>query len=754
MLSKPVSTSRRSRASHHNDRSIADQTCSPGRWVLANPWVHRVACLLAFAWTIGYLTSPLWPTSVMPLDSDANGPRALMLLVPDEVLEGWFLGPVTWAGLWQRLTVTFVAGLILAVAGCCGHWLLMAVKLPVVTQRSEQLVFAVVIGLSYLATITLLVGLAGAIGKAYSAVLTITTAILLAKAAAWGRWAFSTDDSQAAETSLARERISQRLASDETVTPPPQVKGVLDWLMIVLICGITLLLWARAVMPPVEFDVREYHLQAPKEWSQAGRITFLPHNIYANMPMATEMHALLAIDLWRLSGRPDSWRWGGISGKLVMASFAFWTAVLCGFAVRRLTQCPTFGLLITAAVLAMPALMQGAVTGFVEPAVACFFAAGLLLLVLLPSGQPRGSLNQGHAWFWFGFLAGSAVAAKYPALLFISLPLLVACWWLTRTHQWRLHWRPVGLFCVAFAITAGPWFCKNIVLAGNPVYPLAAKWLGGKTMTTEKIEQWNRAHAPGPVNLRALPSGLDSFSWRWYLQSPLLPQLAILAALGAWRNTEVRVLCAALFVSWLAWWLLTHRVERFLVPSLPLLFLLAGVGLHVCKTLIGKPLTVLLALALLWLNTIMIAGPLLGDSRLGVDLAALYPGLPDAIPAANEQHLQFLGKHLQPSDYLLLVGDAAAFHYPVDVQYATAFDALPLTEITENLPRERWREAFQQRGWTHVLVHWGEVIRLQQSYGYDANVTPSLFSELIDAGVLKLMRDDLSMGIVRLYEVR
>ncbi len=39
-----------------------------------------------------------------------------------------------------------------------------------------------------------------------------------------------------------------------------------------------------AMMPPFDFDVREYHLQAPKEFYQAGKIGFLPHNVYANMP--------------------------------------------------------------------------------------------------------------------------------------------------------------------------------------------------------------------------------------------------------------------------------------------------------------------------------------------------------------------------------------------------------------------------------------------------------------------------------------
>ena len=45
-----------------------------------------------------------------------------------------------------------------------------------------------------------------------------------------------------------------------------------------------------SLLPPWDFDVREYHLQVPKEWLQQGRIAFLPHNVYGNMPLAAEMH--------------------------------------------------------------------------------------------------------------------------------------------------------------------------------------------------------------------------------------------------------------------------------------------------------------------------------------------------------------------------------------------------------------------------------------------------------------------------------
>ena len=52
----------------------------------------------------------------------------------------------------------------------------------------------------------------------------------------------------------------------------------------------------------------EYHLQGPKEYYQAGRIAFLPHNVYTNMPFGVEMLHLLAMEVM------GDWWWGGLGG--------------------------------------------------------------------------------------------------------------------------------------------------------------------------------------------------------------------------------------------------------------------------------------------------------------------------------------------------------------------------------------------------------------------------------------------------------
>ena len=54
-------------------------------------------------------------------------------------------------------------------------------------------------------------------------------------------------------------------------------------------------------LPPLDYDVVEYHLGAPAEYIRNGSMRFLPHNVYASFPANVEMLYLLAL---RIGGLP------------------------------------------------------------------------------------------------------------------------------------------------------------------------------------------------------------------------------------------------------------------------------------------------------------------------------------------------------------------------------------------------------------------------------------------------------------------
>ena len=107
-------------------------------------------------------------------------------------------------------------------------------------------------------------------------------------------------------------------------SPKPQAPSPKPYSMgFGLIAGPFLLVMALgAMLPTIDFDAIEYHLQGPKEYYQAGRIAFLPHNVYTSMPFGVEMLHLLGMEVL------GDWWWGALAGQLLVACFAPAAAVL------------------------------------------------------------------------------------------------------------------------------------------------------------------------------------------------------------------------------------------------------------------------------------------------------------------------------------------------------------------------------------------------------------------------------------------
>ena len=88
-------------------------------------------------------------------------------------------------------------------------------------------------------------------------------------------------------------------------------------LLLLLVVPLVVMLFGACLPPgllwPGEangYDVLEYHLQGPREYYQAGRIMFLPHNVYTSFPQQMELLYLL---LMYLTGRGSR---GGDSGPI------------------------------------------------------------------------------------------------------------------------------------------------------------------------------------------------------------------------------------------------------------------------------------------------------------------------------------------------------------------------------------------------------------------------------------------------------
>ncbi|MCL2624060.1 MAG: hypothetical protein FWD31_10380, partial [Planctomycetaceae bacterium] len=231
------------------------------------------------------------------------------------------------------------------------------------------------------------------------------------------------------------------------------------------------------------------------------------------------------------------------------------------------------------------------------------------------------------------------------------------------------------------------------------------------------------------------------------------------------------------------WWLLTHRLERFWVPILPMVALLAGIGAmqvvargqgpvarspspqntsHWPPATSHSPATVFIALLLIF-NTCYTFFPnaLSAPGKysrfgFGVEAARLDP-----MRSASPLILHFNAN--PPAGKLLLIGDAEVFDYSVPVLYNTCFDDTPFdmlffdleneTKQGNSIPSLRSSDEILRRlneaGISFIIVNWSELARFRSpgNYGYTSDLVQlQVFDQLEKLAVLRRVSDIPSLS--------
>ena len=482
-----------------------------------------------------------------------------------------------------------------------------------------------------------------------------------------------------------------------------------------------------AMLPTIDFDSLEYHLQGPKEYYQAGRIAFLPHNVYTSMPSGVEMLHLLGMEV------AGDWWLGALVGQLLVMLHAPAAAAMVALTARRLGS-PRAAWVAAVAYLTTPWVYRIATIPYVEGPL-CAYHAALIWVVARAASPQHSALSTRHSalrlWGVAGLLAGGAMACKYPGLISAVVPFATLA---VVEGARRRSWAIPLTFGAGVAIAVGPWLAKNLADTGNPVYPLAYRVFGGRHWDAARDARWWNAHGPKPISAGALAESIVDVAGRSDWQSPLFVALAPLALLR--RGSRLPSLALMAYAAYLfaTWWLLTHRLDRFWLPMLPVLAVLAGLGADWSRRWAWTlALGLMLAPAVL-ANFAYDTSALAGLNKWTDDL----PYLKRHIPEVVNPPLAALDASLPPTARVLLVGQASVFSMEHPILYNVVFNDETIETLARGRTPEEVRRELIRLGVTHVYVDWSEVARYRSpgNYGFTPFVTPGLFEGLVKAGVL------------------
>ena len=314
--------------------------------------------------------------------------------------------------------------------------------------------------------------------------------------------------------------------------------------------------------PPTSGDALQYHLGATRLWLQAGRTFDIWWDQVTFQPLAVEMHYAYAQALWN-----------GAAGSVVGAGLAAFS-VVCVYGFAR-SLCGPRCAAVAALLWAAQGMFLWEATGaFTEIATAAFVALALWHVVEL---SRRGALADAA---WAGLAMGVAASTKYFGA-FVAVGVLVAV--VVAVPRARRA-RAAGVFLLVAAVCL-PWYVKNLIVAGNPLYPTFTGLFGGKyvgpSFTEYATLKSQQRGMPGLWRVAILPIEFlihhAKFD-RGYSINPAFFSLAPLAVVMWWRQRWVRAAGLTLVLYTVVWYHSMFGIPRYLVPVLPLAAVLAAFG--------------------------------------------------------------------------------------------------------------------------------------------------------------------------------
>lgn len=681
------------------------------------------------------------------------------LLIPDALLEnlvGGGSGNAAKISFLDRLPPMALAVIWLAVGFFIGDR--PTRRLQASMSRWEQVALACLLGLSLLSTAVLLLGLMGQLSR----LSLLGCAVVLWVVGRWlGQREFSAKPSVVESTS-SRQSLNESSRTDRlnnwqpiaSEVIPGQVATWLSRLVPVGVLMLAVIYVLSSLMPPFEFDVVEYHLQGPKEFYQQGRIAFCEHNVYLNMPLAAEMHSLA---MMVLVGGPQAWWLGGLAGKTLTGIFSLLGALLvAGWAGRNWGR--QVGWSAAAILLSAPGNLHVASCGLIDAVLGSYILACTLCLQSALESSRRDQADWPTWSVLACFFAGSAAACKYTGVVFAVFPTALTLVWIGYRRWAEPGWWRVGAACLlAVLVSALPWYAKNWASTGNPVYPLASSLFGSGNLTEDQIARWNRAHQ--------VPQTSDGKRYGWqawssasaqvvlqseYLPLALVPLTVLAMLLFVWKPKRAPLAMALLMMLWIlaVWFFATHRIDRFLVPILPLAVMLASYSLQWLNRSGYQSWTAALMLFSLLYAGLLSLSNIACDSRWLVSYESLKRDIGTAeVPGRLSPGIDWLNHQLPATARVLLVGQAQVFRYQPPIYYATCFNT-PVGESALNSgDPELARRWLQDQGITHVLVQWSEINRYRSpgNYGFSAWPTRSDIDLLMQWNLLRRVEQDWPM---------
>ena len=331
--------------------------------------------------------------------------------------------------------------------------------------------------------------------------------------------------------------------------------------------------------PPTARDALIHHLAIPKLWLKNGGFYEMPWADFSYFPMNIDLLYMIPLYLQK-----------DFLANFIHMGFGIATALLIYRYLNKRTG-PISGLLGVLIFISTPIVFRLSTQAYVDLGLTFFSAASIFSFIRYRDGGFKE-----FKWLLFSSLSmGIALGTKYNALViwfFLTLWIVLITVRDTKNQRQAL-WNGAIYFLIS-GILFSPWLIKNIMLTGNPLYPLFKESVSQMFSQNAHTNFFSMREVLYEENLwetltipvRMFFQGQDN-SPR-YFDGVLNPVLILLAPFSLADKSFMRD--KLFFISFASFFILTvfflegqafgiDQIVRYVLPVIPFLSILAVMGM-------------------------------------------------------------------------------------------------------------------------------------------------------------------------------
>lgn len=343
------------------------------------------------------------------------------------------------------------------------------------------------------------------------------------------------------------------------------------------------LLILNALTPVWDYDALNYHLEVPHQFLEQGRIFFNPEAFRSAFPILGEMLFIIG-----LAFKLDS------LAKLIHLTYAILLILSVYTFSKRFFGYETalIAIGILAGTTSIPAWATWVSMDF---AWAGYEFWSLYLITLWLTDEKK---NNYQYLVLAGILSGFAASTKYLSMSTMLIVGAIIIWQSLRNFRLSISGslKNLLIYVISAGLIMSPWYIKNWIWTGNPIYPLVWGGPGWDPITAQVFNDYLHSFGVGTnwLDYLLIPYNVytnqDQFST--ISLEIIHPALWLAFAYPLLKQPKKKRFLFFYSGAYFIIWAINSQVIRFLLPSFAVLSILAGDVIQKLPPLVKKLTTI------------------------------------------------------------------------------------------------------------------------------------------------------------------